>query len=240
MDWQMIVMVLLIFVFAALVEGFLGFGFGIVAMGLLTLTKNVLFATALVNIMAFCVALSILWPLRRKVKWRLIGPLLVFGLAGMFAGVEIVTSFNPLIMRRVLGVTIVIFAAWSFMDTRQGHLARWWSIPAGLASGVLHGAFNTGGPPLIAYIYRHPFSPDHLKGTIQLLFVLLNLSRIPVLYSKGLFTDQILICDAIALPFVVPMTWLGIKLARKISAQRFRKMAWTAFAVMGLWLAIAG
>lgn len=236
----MVVTVVLIFVFSALVEGFLGFGFGIIAMGILTLTRDVLTATAMVNLMAFFVASSILWPLRRKVRWKLIGPLLVFGLIGLVAGVEIVTSFNPQIMKRALGVVIVLFALWSLLDTRTGHVSRVWSIPAGLFAGTLQGAFNTGGPPLIAYIYRHPFSPDELKATIQLLFVLMNIVRIPLLYSKGLFTEQIIMSDAFALPLAVPVTWLGIKLARKVSTEKFRKTAWIAFGLMGLWLAIGG
>ncbi len=238
MDWQLIIMAVSIFVFAAWVEGFIGFGFGILAMGLLTLSRDVIFATAMVNIMAFCVSFSIMWPLRRKIKWLMTVPLLVFGLIGTAAGVEIVTSFNPDMLKRVLGVTIVVFAAWSYLDPRQGHVSRIWSVPAGLLAGTLHGAFNTGGPPFIAYIYRHPFPPDTLKATIQILFVLLNLSRIPMLYSKGLFTEQVLISDAIALPLVVPATWIGIRLARRLSTERFRKVAWAAFALMGLWLTV--
>lgn len=237
-DWQLISLVVLVFVFSAFVEGFLGFGFGILAMGILTMSRDVVFATALVNIMAFCVSFSIMWPLRRKIKWRMTIPLLVFGLIGTVAGVEIVTTMNPGIMKRVLGVTIVLFAVWSYLDARRGHVSRVWSVPAGLLAGALHGAFNTGGPPFIAYIYRHPYSPETLKATIQILFVLLNLSRIPMLYSKGLFTDQVLVSDAMAIPLVVPATWLGILLARKVHPERFRKIAWIAFGLMGLWLAI--
>lgn len=231
---------LLVAVAAAWINGFLGFGFGIVSMGLLTLSRDVLFATAFVNLMVLLVELSILMPLWRRIQWRLIGPLVFFGLIGLVAGVELVISIDPQIMRRVLGITIILFALWSWLDPRQGHVSRYWSIPSGLAFGTLSGAFNTGGPPLVAYVYRHPLSPDQLKATLQFLFFSVTVVRIPIIFYKGLFTEAVIQSSLYVFPFVILATLLGLWMARRVSPERFRKTAWAAFAMMGIWLAISG
>ncbi len=240
MNWQLILIVLLVAVAAAWINGFLGFGFGIVSMGLLTLSRDVLFATAFVNLMVLLVELSILMPLWRRIQWRLIGPLVFFGLIGLVAGVELVISIDPQIMRRVLGITIILFALWSWLDPRQGHVSRYWSIPSGLAFGTLSGAFNTGGPPLVAYVYRHPLSPDQLKATLQFLFFSVTVVRIPIIFYKGLFTEAVIQSSLYVFPFVILATLLGLWMARRVSPERFRKTAWAAFAMMGIWLAISG
>jgi len=240
LNWQLILIVLLVAVAAAWINGFLGFGFGIVSMGLLTLSRDVLFATAFVNLMVLLVELSILMPLWRRIQWRLIGPLVFFGLIGLVAGVELVISIDPQIMRRVLGITIILFALWSWLDPRQGHVSRYWSIPSGLAFGTLSGAFNTGGPPLVAYVYRHPLSPDQLKATLQFLFFSVTVVRIPIIFYKGLFTEAVIQSSLYVFPFVILATLLGLWMARRVSPERFRKTAWAAFAMMGIWLAISG
>ena len=224
---------------ASMVQGFLGFGFGILAMGLLTEFQGFHHATALVNLIGMFAPCVILWRLRREIEWPLIKTLLPQLLIGIVLGVVAIVTLSPGLIKQVLGVTIVAFAVWSLWRGGAGaEVRRLWALPAGFLSGLLGGAFNMGGPPLIAYIYRQPLSPRQLKSTVQLLFIMTSLTRIPLIGSQGYFTREVLTDTAWCfLPLAVGAV-AGVRLGDLLPPEKFRRIAWIGFLVMGAWLAV--
>lgn len=222
---------------AAFTQGFLGFGFGILAMGILSATRDLYYATALVNLAGLVLCLVILWPLRRKILWQRIAPVLLLLVPGLFLGVQALVSMDPAWLRRILGFTIISFAAWSLLErSKLRQLSRWWSIPAGLGSGALSGAFNMGGPPVIAYFFRQPFTAEEIKASLQAIFLVTGLFRIPLVGAKGMLTGQVLTHSLLCAPGIVIAALLGIFLCRRVSPEKFRTAVWVVFGVMGLYL----
>jgi uncharacterized membrane protein YfcA len=226
---------------AAFVQGVFGFGFGIIAMAVLTMTHDLAWASGIVNLTTFVLSGIILARLRGGTLWRVVGRLLPGVVVGLILGTAALAWADRDLLVRLLGVTIVAVAAWNLADVRppaRESLAA--DTVAGLAGGFLSGAFNTGGPPVVARLYARPEAPERLKATMQVVFLVMGVLRVPVAAAQGLFSAAVLRGALIGVPVVALGTILGVAFARRFDAARFRRACWAALGVLGAVLLVAG
>ncbi len=219
-------------------QGFLGFGFGMMAMTGLTLSFDLVHAAGVVNVTGLLVNLGVFFALRGAILWghlRWIAPAIAVGVVG---GVFALGSFPAAGMVRLLGVTIVAIAAWNLVAPRLPRpRSRSVDVSVGVVSGVLGGAFNTGGPPLVAHLYSTDHATDRIKATIQALFMVIGLARIPIAAAQGLMAPAVFVDSALLMPVVLLGVATGVRLGRRVPAERFRRVAWFALGALGLMLA---
>jgi hypothetical protein len=219
----------------AFAQGFLGFGFAIVAMAGLTLSRDLLHAAGVVNLTGILVAGSLLGALRREVLWRPALRIVPFVLVGVVLGVSALGSLDRDLMVRILGVTITAISLWNVRTpTLQSGEAPFRDGAAGLLGGILGGAFNTGGPVIVAHLYRRADPPQALKATNQLVFLSMGLTRLPTAAAQGQITSSIWIEAAIVAPFVLAGLLVGIRLGRRVPPAAFRRVSWLALGAMGV------
>ncbi|MDX1648839.1 MAG: sulfite exporter TauE/SafE family protein [Myxococcota bacterium] len=220
---------------AAVVQGFLGFGFGIVAMSGLTLSHDLLHAAGVVNLAGILVSSTVLWRLRAHVLWRPALRMLPAIVVGVAVGVTALRALDREVMVRVLGATIVVISGWNLWTPRlrRDESARA-DVALGLLGGLLAGAFNTGGPPLVAHLYRRPDPPDAVKATIQVLFLSMSTLRAPMAAAQGLLSGAMLRDALLAAVFVVAGILLGIRLAQRLHPDHARRAAWLGLGALGL------
>jgi uncharacterized membrane protein YfcA len=141
----------------------------------------------------------------------------------------------------MLGLTVVGIALWNL---RGGGLGRDPSAAAdgwaGVASGLLSGSFNIAGPPLIAHLYRLPHSPDALRGTVQVLFLLTSAVRLTGATLRGQIPQDAVVQGLLLVPFVLAGTAAGVVAGRRLTGQAFRRSSWVGFACLGVYLTIVG
>jgi len=218
----------------ALSQGFLGFGFAIVAMAGLTLSRDLLHAAGVVNLTGIFVAASVLTALRREILWRPALRMIPGVLVGVVLGVSALGALNRDFMVRALGVTIIAISLWNLRTpTLQTGEAPLWDGVAGLLGGLLGGAFNTGGPAIVAHLYRRPEPPQAIKATNQLIFLTMGLARLPTATAQGQMTSAIWIEAAVMIPFLVAGLLTGISLGRRVSPAQFKRVSWLALGAMG-------
>jgi uncharacterized membrane protein YfcA len=226
---------------AALTQGFLGFGFGILAMGALTLTGDLVHAAGLVNLTACVSTACMTFLLRRSVRWRRVVRILPWTGVGVGAGLITLDTLSGAVLVRLLGFAIVGVALWNLRARPlDGSPSSASDVLSGLAAGLLAGAFNIPGPPLIAHLYRLRHPPEALKGTVQALFFLMCLMRAGGGVMRGQITVEIGAQALLSLPAVLAGLTLGILVGRRVSAEDFRRTSWIAFALLGLYLAVVG
>lgn len=234
-----LILSLLALAFAAGAQGFLGFGFGIVAMTLLAFGSgsgsDLVHSAGVVNLTGVVVTVGMAWRLRASILWRVAGRMIPWILLGVVAGVTTLRLLDPDFMLRALGAVVVGLAGWNLiaprLATREPPL--WLDVGVGLIGGTLGGAFNTSGPPIIAHLYRRPESPDALRGTLQILFLSVSLFRAPLAAFQGMMEAPVWIHAAWGVPAVLAGQMLGGILGRRVPAERFRRVAWTALAALG-------
>jgi len=218
----------------ALSQGFLGFGFAIVAMAGLTLSRDLLHAAGVVNLTGILVAASVLIALRREVLWRPALRMIPGVLVGVVLGVSALGALDRDFMVRTLGITIVAISLWNLRTPtlRTGEAPIWDGV-AGLLGGLLGGAFNTGGPAIVAHLYRRPDPPQAIKATNQLIFLTMGLARLPAAAAQGQMTSAIWVDAAIMTPFLVAGLLTGIWLGRRVRPAQFKRVSWLALGAMG-------
>jgi uncharacterized membrane protein YfcA len=226
---------------AATVQGTIGFGFGIVAMTFLTLSGSLLHAAGVVNLTAIVLEVAMLWHLRSHVLWRPALRLLPGMLVGLGAGVLALSLVDRALMVRVLGAAIAAIAAWNLLGRPAGHPPERGLVDGfvGLSSGLLSGAFNIGGPPLVAHLYRRSDPPAALKATLQLLFLTTGLCRVPTVAAAGLLSPVIRRDAGVGIPFVLAGLALGMGLSRRLDVERFRRLSWLVLGGLGCVLLVA-
>ncbi len=239
-DTTLFVVVLSFFV-ANLVQGFTGFGVAIVAMAGLTLIGDVVHATILVNLTSGITILIILGRLWRHVSWPYLWPVIVGMVLGTPLGLALLLSFGrsqPDLVRRVLGVLIMAFAAYSLSGWawQPGQASRKVGAIVGTIGGVLGGAFTMSGPALVAYVYSLPISRDAMKAGVNACFLFNCLYRLSLLVITGSISSGHLVAFGWSVPAVLAGVALGLYLARGLSTERFRRIAWWAFGFLGLLL----
>ena len=223
---------------AAFTQGVTGFGFGMVAMALLPLFSDVRQVSIIIGIFSLVTTSSVLLSVRRHFAWRDF----LFPTLGMFAGIPLgvyaLVLLDGSVIRRLVGVAILIACVQLLLPGgRTGRHISWpWGLAAGFTSGILGGAFGIGGPPVIAYATMQDWEGPRYRAMLCSFFATSNLYRIVIMLSAGLITSEIAIRFAWGLPVVLGGVLVGIRMFDRLSRESFRKAVIVTLVVLALTL----
>ena len=216
------VLIVTIFVVAAFVRGAFGFGDGLVAMPLLVLLLPITAAAPLMAFAGCLMAVIILAQEWRKVDVRPVFLLMVAGMLGVPIGIWMARQVDDRIVKAVLGTFIVSFSVWSLWKPNILHLTTDRSAPLfGIFGGILGGAYNTGGPPVVVYATLRRWSPQQFRGTMQVCTLTGSLWIIANHMFAGNITRNTLTMLGTIAPFIVVSLLVGRRLTSKLATPRF-------------------
>ena len=209
-------LILALIVFAAfVVEAATGFGSMVVALtfGALWFGVNELLGWLVpVNMV---LSTYLVWRDRRSVQWRFLAtkmlPLMALGLlAGTLIAAE---AAKTTWLKPVFGAFVMAVAAWQLKTalkptSSSTPLAAPARIAALLGAGVIHGIFATGGPLAVFVAARELPEKSAFRGTLSMLWLVLNALVLPRLVLEGQVTAATLQTSA----------WLLLPLAAGIGA----------------------
>jgi len=230
-----------VLVLAQVVYVLVGFGSGLVALGLLALVfsdiRDPVVLLLLVNLPA---ELVISWRARREVRWRPIAVLGVGIAVAIPAGAHVLKTFDTHVMKLALGWFLVAIGVvfLRLPARREGDLPAWLAVPTGLMAGLLNGMFGAGGPPVIIWYHLTAPNKTAFRGSLMTLFLLMGLVRVPTYALDGLVTPARLWSMAAVMPAVLTGAWLGDRLHIRLSDAAFRRLVAALLAVLGLLLLI--
>jgi len=238
------ILYLMLFVaLAGTVQGTVGFGFGIVAMSTLPLWMGVKEAVPIVAALGLLVNIAMTWSLRAHLTVSRLGPLILGGVIGVPIGVTLFVKLNPDLLLIGLGMALLAVAIQqksAASGGRQGVLSPAWGGVAGLASGVLGGAFNTGGPPVVMYVGMQRWSKEHTVATLQGFLLFSCILQISLFLVRGtLGGPELKQAGLLVLPTLLGVLF-GQRLFHRIDQERFRSVLLTAIALLGASLLYKG
>jgi len=214
-------------VIAAFTQGFSGFGYGIVLMALLSMvTAEMERASVFVTLSIVVVIVVLMLRSRRDrcVNWKRVGLIFTGILIGSPVGYRFVLHCDKMpVFRIVFGVALILFALNGIV---RPHIKR--HIPVGFAplfgvcSGLLSGAFASGGPPLVLYFYSQEDDPRHAVSSLQAVFLSAAFYRVIVILAGGKgISGQLLLQAGCTAPLILVMTTLGYRLSKRVTATSF-------------------
>jgi uncharacterized membrane protein YfcA len=215
----------LIFVFlAAIVRGYSGFGFSLLAITSLSLViapQTFIPAVFMLEIAASIHMLPGLW---RDIHWRSLAPLALGTVLGTPAGVWFLANMPVPPMQLALAAFALVVTAllWSGYSLKQvpGPVG---STGVGLAAGLLNGAFGVGGPPVIIFYFATPAGHAVGRASIVAYFLFSDVIGLLFLSCEGLITGNVAKLALLFLPALALGVWLGARSFKSADPRFFRR-----------------
>jgi len=224
------------------VQSTFGFGFALIAMPLLTMLLGLQTAAPLVALVAAVSCVVIVIESWRSIHFAGAWRLVIGSLAGIPIGLYGLTNLPEEIMQLVLGIVLVIFAVWSLarphMMTLRGERSGY---IFGFFAGILGGAYNVNGPPVVVYGALRRWGPAQFRATLQGFFLTSGGLVLVGHGATGLWTDAVIRMWIWAIGPALGAVFLGRFLNRRLPKERFTRWIHVLLlAVATLLLARAG
>lgn len=230
-----VVAVMTILGLSAFVRSAIGFGDGLIAMGLVTGWIGLQTATPLVALVGTAISSSILVTQWRQVNIRVALPLIISTLIGIPFGLVLLRFAPEQVARAVLGVILVAYGAYGLLGLKLPAITT--DRLAGLfgfVAGVLGGAYNTNGPPIVVYGTLRRWEPEQLRLTLQGYFFFTNFLILAGHAISGLWTVKVWSLVFISLPAVGLSVWVGGIVNQRIKRELFANLIFGVLLIVGL------
>ena len=216
-----------------LLQGSIGFGFGLFVMPLLLLFTDLSLPNAMA-IMAAAVlfqSLMSIYHLRHHGDWKPLIPLMVIAALSLQLGVWILSYFEGVskdIIRQAVGWTLmailILFWVWKVKPKERVHPI--WGIFALILSGLVSGAVGMGGPFVVLWVMAHQWSNKKTRVTLMALTASIVPLQIGLLALQ--FGTQVLhysVLGFLSIPLVFVGTAFGLWLGNRIPMVRLRQIS---------------
>ena len=230
-----IVLALCVIFCASLVRATVGFGDALVAMPLLTLLIGVRTATPLMGLIAVVTAVVMLRTTWRGVNFAAAWRLVAATVAGIPFGIALLQLAPERPVKALLGAALIAYGLVSLVRPRlTAALAGGWAYLFGFVAGLLGGAYNANGPPVVVYATLNRWPPHIFRATLQGYFLPTGIMILFAHGLSGLWNRQVFGLFALALPCVLFGIWSGGKLHQRIDAARFERALYGLLIALGL------
>ena len=221
---------------AALVRSSLGFGDAVVAMPLLALVLDLKTAAPLVAFIGPTISLLILAGHWRKADVKSASKLVVASFVGIPVGVIGLARLPEGPLQIALGLVILLYGIFGLWKPAARLKNEKPAVPflVGFGAGILGGAYNTNGPPIVAYGVLKGWDPQKFRATLQGYFLPTGLAILAGHGAAGLWTRGIAELYAFSLPGLVIGVLAGGLLNKKLGQGRFNRTVYATLVLMGI------
>lgn len=225
---------LIVLFFANVIQAITGFAGTVLAMPPSIFLLGMNDAKVVLNIMALISGFLIAVSGLKKIQWKELLKMIVFMLAGMAGGVAICTfvESNSLLLR-IYGIIIVLIALKNIFIKKELDLPKWALIIVLLLAGIVHGMFVSGGALLVIYAVQVIKDKEEFRATVAPVWVVLNSILMVTQITQGQFNSGNIRLIIVSIIPLLAATWLGTKIARKVSQKAFLYITYVLLLISG-------
>lgn len=234
------VIILVVAAFAAFTESVSGFGASLIAMAALPAVIGIKTATPLMALCSIVLQVVLVFYYRGALNPRAMWRVIAASLAGIPLGIYFLRAVDENIVLGLLGVVLVSYALYSLLKL---HLPAFtnphWGWLFGFIAGILGGAYNTSGPPVVIYGQSRRWGPAEFKANLQTFFLVNAVIVLAAHRVSGNITPEVWSYFLIALPALAVGMGAGLFTSRFIDPLRFRQIVQVLLIGLGLRLIFA-
>ena len=217
--------VAVIFVFlAAIVRGYSGFGFSLLAITSVSLVYAPATVIPAVFMMEIAASIHMLPGVWKDVHWRSLAPLIAGTTAGLPFGAYALANVPVPPMKVALAIFVITAAIllWQgfSLKTIPNRIA---TFVVGVAAGIANGAFGIGGPPVILFYFASPAGNAVGRASLIAYFLVTDLIGLGVLGANGILSVTNVKLALLFLPALLAGVWLGARSFKSADPATFRK-----------------
>jgi uncharacterized membrane protein YfcA len=170
----------------------------------------------------------LVWSHRAEAaKTRHLPAMVGAGVVGSVVGTMLLESLDGRVLSGVLAVVIAVYIVLAVLKpgfTLPARVTRVGSAPVGLVAGGLQGATGISGPLLTTWLHGFGLPPRAYVFALSSLFFVFSTVQAITLAGVGLYTPSRLLESLLALLPILLVLPLGVRAARKLSAQTFQRV----------------
>ncbi len=220
---------------AVFVQSLSGFGMPLVAMALIPAVIGIHTATPLVAMVMASIEVFLLIHYWHALNIRAVAPLVIASLIGIPFGIILSSRLDEGLVMLSLGVVISAYALYALLNIRLPKLNHpAWAYLFGLIGGVLGGAYNTSGPPVIIYGNCRRWPPAEFKGNMQGFYILTSFMIAFGQFWRGNVTTEVWQYYLWSIPAMVLAIIAGTRLDKFLNPEIFRRVVLVLLLVLGV------
>lgn len=226
--------VFLIIFFALFTQSIVGFGSALIAMALLPAVVGLKTAAPLFALLAVVFESILLIYYRKAFQLRSVVIILIGAVFGIPIGLFALVKVDEREILPFLGGFMLVYAAFGLAEFKIPQIRHsFWGIFAGFLSGILGGAYNTTGPPVIVYGSSRGWSPSEFKANLQGYFLLSGIFIFAGHAIAGNYQLEVWRQIWISIPAAGLGFLAGTWVERRIQSETFQKLVFLLLAVLG-------
>ena len=235
MTIQLVLLVLVIVFVAVFVQSAIGFGSALVAMPLLVPLIGFGVATPLVGLMGVIVGPVVLLMDGRKMDFRSAWRITISSFLGVPFGLLLLRFAPESIVKVGLGILLIGYGLFNLFTHGLPEIKKvWLAYPFGFVSGILGGAYNTNGPPLVIYGTLQRWPPEQFRATLQGAFFFTNFVILAGHALAGLWTRQVWLLFLYTSPAVFLAIFAGRAVNTRIPQKLFARIVYGVLIALGV------
>lgn len=212
---------------AGLVRGFAGFGGALTFVPVASAMVGPRTAVIILWFLDSLPTLPIVLPALREWAWRTVLPVSVgSGLAVGF-GASYLSYADPITLRWMMtGLVVILVVILSLGLRYPSAPAVPVSIGVGMVAGLLGGATQLAGPPVVAFWLGGPEKAARIRANLIVYFAISTLTSGVAFWAHGLLTREAAMTAVAAAPVFMGALLLGQRGFRRSSERTFRRVAY--------------
>lgn len=225
----------IIFGIAFFVYAATGFGGGLVAMPLITPLIGIGMASPLFALVSLTSEGFMLFRNRRQLRLQSVWKLSLASMIAIPPGIALARALPEHTVLLILGTIVSGYALYSLIHPHIPQITNTnWGFGFGALAGLLSGAYNTSGPPLVIYANLRRWTPSEFKTNLQSIFILNSLVVVSIHALNGHFTEPLLENYVLVVPAMLLGLFIGWKMEKRIHPDQFRKLVLILLVFVGL------
>lgn len=221
----MIIVAIIIMFVAATVQGIAGFGRALIAAPLIALFVPADQTVVIMIMLGVVGALIMVLKTYRHLHLKRMIPMVIFGVIGSIAGVQILSVLPVKELKIIMGSFIILSAiilSTGFRVKIKNEKAAY-SI-AGFIGGLTNGAISFGGPPTVLFLQNQNEEKNVFRSNLSFFFLIIGFVGSLNLFLNGMLTwDLASQTGILAVPTVLG-TFFGNFLSHKFPEDNFKKI----------------
>ncbi len=223
-----------------------GFGSALVGMPILVFAIGLQISAPLLALLGQIVNLGVLWQNWKDLDWKHSLVLIIPSFFGVPIGLLLLKGGNETLLNSVLGIILVAYGLYSFLinnkhtEKEKNFVANrpqyFWGTMAGFFGGILGGAYNANGPPVIIYASITQRDKGSFRSILQAFFFINGFVIIAGHAFAGLITKDVLYYFIFGLPGLVLGMLIGFYVDKFITPTRFRNIVIAGIILLGIGL----
>jgi len=214
-----------------------GFGDALVSMPVLVMLIGLKTATPLVALISSTIAAAILIRCWRSIEVKSAWRLVISSLVGIPIGLYFLKGSYEIPLRLILAVVLIGFSLFLLLKpklfTVRGKKS---ALIFGFIGGILGGAYNTNGPPVIIYGALRRWEPEVFRSTLQGYFFPTGLMVLVGHGLTGLWTKTVFHHYLLVFPILILNIILGHLFYERIPKEKFNTLVHFLLLAAGLLL----